>query len=133
MSIRIILSIGFIISIMCSAAYAETQVEMTATACNEMDKADAQLNQVYKKVLAKYQNDQMFINKFITAQKKWIAFRDAYADSMYIPENKESYGSVFPMCHCAFLQNITNDRVKQLQVWLNGIEEGDVCTGSVSQ
>ncbi|WP_298627197.1 lysozyme inhibitor LprI family protein [uncultured Legionella sp.] len=133
MSIRSVLSLVFLMTIICNAVKAETQLQMNTAACNEMKNADTRLNQVYKKVLEKYADDKMFINKFVIAQQKWIAFRDAYVDSMYIPENKDSYGSVFSMCQCTFLENIINDRIKQLQVWLNGIEEGDVCSGSVSQ
>jgi uncharacterized protein YecT (DUF1311 family) len=133
MSIRIVPLILFVTTIICGAAQADTQLQMNTAACNEMTNADANLNQVYKKVLAKYKDDELFTNKFIAAQKKWMEFRDAYVDSMYIPENRDSYGSVFSMCQCNFLEKIINDRVKQLQVWLNGIEEGDVCTGSVSQ
>lgn len=114
-------------------AQAEDQLQLNTAACNEMKDADATLNQVYKKVLAKYQDDEVFINKFVAAQKKWIEFRDAYVDSMYIPEKQDSYGTVFSMCRCYFLEKIINDRVKQLQVWLEGISEGDVCTGSVNQ
>lgn len=133
MRIKIASSVLFITTIICGAAQADTQLQMNTAACNEMNNADATLNQVYKNVLAKYKDDELFTNKFIAAQKKWMEFRDAYVDSMYIPENRDSYGSVFSMCQCNFLENIINDRVKQLQVWLNGIEEGDVCTGSVSQ
>ncbi len=50
-------------------AQAEDQLQLNTAACNEMKDADATLNQVYKKVLAKYQDDEIFINKFVAAQK----------------------------------------------------------------
>ena len=41
------------------------------------------------------------------------------------------YGSVYPMCVSYFLKELTEERTEKLKVWLIGIEEGDVCTGSV--
>ncbi|CEG57064.1 lysozyme inhibitor LprI family protein [Legionella fallonii] len=114
-----------------SPASAETQYELNKAACDQLQKSDNSLNKVYQQVIARYKDDQTFISQFTTAQKKWIAFRDAYVASMYIPQYKESYGSVLPMCQCYMLEHITLDRIKQLQVWLDGVAEGDVCVGSV--
>jgi hypothetical protein len=47
------------------------------------------------------------------------------------PDNASSYGSVFPMCWFSYLRELTEERIKKLKVWVTGIEEGDVCTGSV--
>jgi hypothetical protein len=35
------------------------------------------------------------------------------------------------MCVARFLEQLTNERIKYLKVWLDGIAEGDYCTGSV--
>jgi uncharacterized protein YecT (DUF1311 family) len=110
---------------------AETQYELNKAACDQLQQADNSLNKVYKQILSNYKDDTVFINQFVTAQKKWIEFRDAYVASVYIPQNRDSYGSVFPMCQCYFLEHITSDRIKQLRVWLDGVTEGDVCIGSV--
>lgn len=113
------------------AVSAETQFELNKEACDKLQKADDTLNKVYQQILAKYQSDKIFTSQFVNAQKKWINFRDAFVASKYIPQYQDNYGSVFPMCQCLFLEDVTNDRIKQLRVWLNGIEEGDVCIGSV--
>lgn len=110
---------------------AETQLELNQEACNQLQKADDSLNKVYNQILANYKNDAVFIHQFVTAQKKWIEFRDAYVASMYVPQYKDTYGSVFPMCQCYFIEKVTTDRTRQLQIWLDGVGEGDVCTGSV--
>lgn len=110
---------------------AESQYDLNKTACEQLKKADDALNNVYQQVIARYKEDRVFINQFTTAQKKWIAFRDAYVASMYIPQYTESYGSVLPMCQCYMLERVTLDRIKQLKVWLDGVTEGDVCMGSV--
>jgi hypothetical protein len=47
-------------------------------------------------------------------------------------ENKQTvYGSVYPMCVSFFLKELTEERIEKLNVWINGIEEGNVCSGSV--
>ena len=47
-------------------------------------------------------------------------------------ENKQlEYGSVYPMCYSLFLKEMTEERTKKLRVWLTGIKEGDICSGSV--
>ena len=123
---------GFILCAFSFNAFAQTQMELNQTACSELKQTDQQLNRVYQQVLAAHQDDKLFINHFKDAQRKWVAFRDAYTDSMYIPEYYKNYGSVMPMCQCYFLENITKDRIKQLKVWVDGIEEGDACVGSTS-
>jgi uncharacterized protein YecT (DUF1311 family) len=109
---------------------AETQYELNKAACAQFKKADDSLNNAYKQILLKYKDDKAFINQFVSAQKKWIAFKDAYVASMYVPQYQDTYGSVFPMCQCYLMEQITKDRVKQLHIWLDGVTEGDVCIGS---
>jgi len=47
-------------------------------------------------------------------------------------KNKQvEYGSIYPMCVSIYLKELTEDRTDKLRVWLNGIEEGDMCSGSV--
>jgi hypothetical protein len=34
------------------------------------------------------------------------------------------------MCRCSVLERTTTERTKELQhLWIDGLEEGDVCTG----
>lgn len=112
-------------------ATAETQASLNQAACDALKKADTTLNKVYQQILVKYDDDDKFISNLVDAQKKWIAFRDAYVASMYLPGEEDSYGSILPMCQCYFIEGITQDRIKQLRVWLDGIDEGDVCIGTV--
>ena len=47
-------------------------------------------------------------------------------------ENKQAeYGSVYSMCASEFLKELTEERIEKLQVWLKGIEEEEICSGSV--
>ncbi|MGB7330433.1 MAG: lysozyme inhibitor LprI family protein, partial [Terriglobales bacterium] len=84
------------------------------------------------KILKEYADDQQFIAKLKTAQKAWLAFRDAELEALYPKDNKQAeYGTVYPMCHCSELQFLTEERTKQLNRWLDGTREGDVCAGSI--
>jgi hypothetical protein len=35
------------------------------------------------------------------------------------------------MCYSAYKEELTRQRIKTLQQWLEGVEEGDVCAGSL--
>ena len=99
---------------------------------NEYEKADAHLNEVYQKILDKYQEDKVFISKLREAQRIWILFRDAELEMKFPAENKEAeYGSVYSECASGYLIELTAMRSLKLQTWLDGIEEGEVCSGSV--
>jgi len=47
------------------------------------------------------------------------------------PDRDPKTGSVYPMCRCSVLEQITIDRAKELRrLWIDGVDEGDVCAGS---
>lgn len=114
------------------STFAITQQELNKESCNKFKKIDSELSVNYKKILVLYQSDQKFIDKFKLAQKQWLAYRDAHLDSIYPDEDSHvAYGSINPMCRCMILEELTKDRIKQINVWLDGIEEGDACAGSI--
>lgn len=93
--------------------------------------ADQELNATYQQILKEYATDTAFISHLKIAQRLWIKFRDAELLMKYPPQPAGYYGSVQPMCEKTYLEQLTRDRIKTLKVWLDGIPEGDVCTGSV--
>lgn len=93
--------------------------------------ADAELNRVYQQVVKKYADEPAFINKFKQAQRAWLKFRDAHLESRYPAEDKRDYGSIYSLCSSNLLAELTQARTEQLKLWLEGIEEGDGCAGSV--
>lgn len=112
-----------------TALFSQSQGEMNETGFNKYKKVDRQLNSVYKKIVAEYSKDTLFIKNFVTAQKAWIKFRDAEMISRF--PNYDGYGSSFPMCWYSVLQELTEERTKNLKLWLTGMPEGDLCSGSV--
>lgn len=107
-------------------------MQLTEKACAAYKKADTEMNAVYRKILNENQQDRLFVQKMRAAQRAWVIFRDAHLESIFPAADKRAaYGSVQPMCHCMELEKITHERAKVLKQWDDGIEEGDVCAGSI--
>ena len=114
-----------------TGALSQSQSELNQAACESYKKADAQLNRIYNQILNDYAGDKNFVEKMRVAERAWIAFRDAHVNSIYPdPDTRRAYGSIHPMCYCALLEQLTNDRIKTLRMWTDGVPEGDGCTGS---
>jgi uncharacterized protein YecT (DUF1311 family) len=93
--------------------------------------AEKEINTVYQKILREYSSDKAFIKNLKAAQRLWIQFRDAEIKARFPNQTPGYYGSVYAVCVSNLKKELTNERIKTLSVWLNGIEEGDVCAGSV--
>ena len=107
-----------------SLLFAQTQTNMNEEACQDLRGSDRKLNQLYQQILAKYKGQEIFISRFKDAQRKWLVFRDAHLEAVYPTQNE---GTVNPMCQCIALREVTEDRIKEMKVWLNEGQEGDMC------
>ena len=87
-----------------------SQHELNRCAARARDKADAELNKVYRELIKDTGTTERA--KLRTAQLAWIKFRDTQCDYESIG-NKG--GSIYPMVFSFCLARVTNDRVKQLQ------------------
>jgi len=127
----LLLAIAFSFSI--SLCKAQTQYQLDSAEGAKYSNADSELNTIYKKILKDYADDTTFIKNLQLSERIWIKFRDAELKMKY-PERPEGYyGSVQPMCVAIYLTQLTEDRINTLKVWIDGIEEGDVCAGSVKR
>ena len=97
----------------------------------EFEKADKELNQVYGNILKEYKKDTVFIKSLKKSQKLWIQLRDAEMKVKFPDRERGYYGSVLPMCWSLYKTELTIRRANELKVWINGVEEGDVCAGTV--
>ncbi len=126
---RILIILFLTINLTC---FSQSQSEMNKNANTEYKKSDIELNMVYKKILTEYKSDSIFIDRLKKTQRIWISYRDSELEMKFPAGNKQfGYGSVYPMCVSYFLKELTEERTEKLKVWLIGIEEGDVCSGSV--
>ncbi|MBU3666115.1 MAG: DUF1311 domain-containing protein [Chthoniobacterales bacterium] len=118
---------------LCTAplAQGQTQLEMNGQAAEGLREADDELNTTYRKLLEEYAGDEAFIASLKEAQRCWVAFRDAQLQMKYPEREPGYYGSIQPMCEADYLAELTQERTAALKVWLEGVEEGDACAGSV--
>src|SRR5713226_9298495 len=95
---------------------AKTQTEMNACASSEAARNDAELNEVYRKLLSQATSQQEAVAKIKAAERAWIAYRDAYMDAMYPAKDKQAeYGSIYPMEADFLRAKLTRQQVAALK------------------
>src|SRR5207244_2441599 len=108
-----------------------SQLEMNESAQKEFLKADGELNRIYRQILNDYQTDIPFIKNLKASQQLWLKYREAEMKMMFPEHEPGYYGSVYPMCWAIYKTQLTNERIGKLNHWLDGEEEGNVCSGSI--
>lgn len=111
---------------------AVTQYELNQCFGLERETAQAQLARVLDDIKAQYQNDTPFLKALEVSQAHWERQLTLDLDMKY-PKSEDPtyYGSVSSMCMSDFETTLVTRRIAFLTTWLEGIEEGDVCSGSV--
>jgi len=95
---------------------AKTQMEMNVCASDEAARVDAELNDVYRKLLSKAASPPEAAAKIKAAEGAWIAYRDAYMDAMYPAKDKQTeYGSIYPMDADLLRAKLTQQQVTALK------------------
>lgn len=124
-----------ILVVFCSAisfmSFSQTQFEINEEAQRNFKKSDKELNRVYTQILSIYKNDKVVVANLKKAQRLWVQFRDAEMNAKFPEREVGYYGSIFPMCWDLYLRELTEERIKKLNVWLIGLQEGDACSGAV--
>ncbi|AGY58525.1 lysozyme inhibitor LprI family protein [Gloeobacter kilaueensis] len=127
-----LLLVSLLTCLVLPAAHGQSQLELNTQACGEYQKADGQLNSVYQQIRRQYSGQKQFLDKLTRAERAWIAYRDAHLDSRFPSNNPQlEYGSVYPMCRCQELTQLTRERIQFLKRWVEGVPEGEVCSGSI--
>ncbi len=102
---------------------AKTQTEMNTCASDEAARADAELNQSYRKLLEQAAHHPEFLTKLKAAENAWVAYRDAYMDAMYPSKDKQAeYGSVYPMDSDLLRAKLTERQVQALEELLEPLQ-----------
>ncbi|MCK9608588.1 MAG: DUF1311 domain-containing protein [Methylomonas sp.] len=110
---------------------ADTQQEINQCSGLDNQTADQALNSTYQAILKQHANDKPFIDSLKQAQRAWLKWRDAEMLAIYpIREQPGYYGSSFKACWHEQIASMTRERTRQLKKWLDGVEEGDMCSGS---
>jgi uncharacterized protein YecT (DUF1311 family) len=93
----------------CSNIKAQSQAEMNEEASKKFSKVDANLNQVYKKLMNILdKKDKVLLTE---AQRNWIKFRDSHC-KFEISESEG--GSIQPLIYSQCLIECTEIRIKEL-------------------
>lgn len=129
---RALITYAMVTLFVSTSSTGHTGIAPSQDGCKEYKQSDAELNRVYTQILNEYKQDTVFTDKLKAAQRAWIAFRDAHVESLYPARDKMAqYGSIYPMCRCLAMKEITAHRVTELRKWLDGVPEGETCAGSV--
>jgi uncharacterized protein YecT (DUF1311 family) len=103
-------------------APATRQSEAEARA--EYEKADKVLNETYARVMrGPGKTNQQFRKNLIKAEVTWIALRNIESEIRMLV-------AIEPQTRYEKMTELTNQRIKQLNKWLSGVEEGDPCSGT---
>lgn len=129
MTKRIFIHLTFLLALTLTRTFAQTQMELNRSATASYTKADQKLNALYNRILTDYKADTLFTESLKASQRIWVKFRDAELKMMY--PYTEDRGSATSMCESTYLEKLTNERIKTLQQWITGTQEGDVCSGSL--
>lgn len=101
---------------------AATQTDMNSCAEGALKNTDAELNNVYREIIARLKGNDETKQLLIASQRIWLQFRDA---ECAFATNAAKQGSIYPMLVQNCRRDMTQDRVKALKVYLN-CEEGDM-------
>jgi uncharacterized protein YecT (DUF1311 family) len=109
-----------------------SQMEMNQRAAGELESAEKAMDSVYQQIRKQNADDKVFLDRLEAAQRAWEGFRDAELEAIFPSHQKHAeYGSVYPMCYATWKRTLTIERTRQLRRWVVGVEEGDVCAGSL--
>jgi len=105
---------------------AMTQMDMNICANMDFQKADAELNAVYKKAMAKMRETDSYLSDDLKgatdtlrdAQRAWIPYRDKACEAYGFLARG---GSMEPMLVSNCRADLTNQRIKELQELVEGL------------
>jgi uncharacterized protein YecT (DUF1311 family) len=108
----------------------QTQSGMNQESTAEYQRADAEMNRVYRQALERLKPNLAASEDLKKAQRAWVAFRDAHLESIYPTRSLTESGSLTATCRATELQELTLARLAQLRTFAEGIAEGDGCAGT---
>lgn len=100
---------------------ASNQAAMTECADKSLIASDAELNTLYKQLQGRLKDDQATSKLLVSAQRAWVAFRDAECE---FSSSGVAQGSIYPMTVLQCRDGMTEKRIKDFQNYLK-CDEGD--------
>jgi uncharacterized protein YecT (DUF1311 family) len=104
-------------------ACAQSQFEMNEQAGKRLEKADAEMNKVYKQILKQHEKDQPFVTVLKEGQRAWLKFAELHLSMLFFVKEGEDprveYGSMYPMLFAEAKTELVTARTKQLRELLD--------------
>lgn len=103
----------------------QTEKKNGYAVCSDFDGVDAEILSVIDQVNSQNAGDKEFLVAFKSEHLYWIQYRDKRLRSMY-PKNWDTYyrktfgKDVFNPCKCQELLRLSENRLKDLKMYLNG-------------
>jgi uncharacterized protein YecT (DUF1311 family) len=101
---------------------ANTQTDMNQCHGEQAAKSDAELNRVYRALMARWKGDGKTVTLLRDSERAWVAYRKAECDLQALPTIG---GSMQPVVITMCFKAMTDDRVKLLKAKLT-CQEGDL-------
>ncbi|MGB3832858.1 MAG: lysozyme inhibitor LprI family protein [Mesorhizobium sp.] len=120
---RLPLALTAALSLAVSAVFADSDPNA------DFQKADRALNQTFRQIEKRLADDASGKARLVTAQKAWIAFRDAECT---FQSSGEDGGTAAPMVATSCRATLTEERTKQLKAYLH-CQEGDLACPVLAQ
>jgi uncharacterized protein YecT (DUF1311 family) len=93
----------------------KSQAELNDCYGNVYKKADAELNGLYRQITSRLKDDKPTTKLLVTAQRAWVAFRDAECD---FSASGVSGGSAYRMILAICLNGLTSKRIDDFKNYL---------------
>jgi uncharacterized protein YecT (DUF1311 family) len=102
-----------------------SQAGMDYCAGKEAERADAELNDVYQKLMSKAAHVPGATEKVRAFEGAWMKYRDTYLEAMYPAEDKQlAYGTVYPMDVALVRAGLTRGQTKKLEKLIKQYDDG---------
>jgi len=103
---------------------ANSQAAMTACAGQDFQQADDNMNAAYRDLVARVARKRGNLDLFEASQRAWLEFRNA--ECKFMTSGLDA-GSVLPMAVAQCKANVTRQRLKDLEYYLNCFEGDILC------
>jgi len=108
-----------------------SQAEINMSAEESITQTRKKLDSVFNAILVEYKDNLSFIKNLNHSQNLWTDYMEAQMLVRFPEDDSIRDGSIFNLCWYSYREELLNERINSLQVWLTGIDEHDVCSGSV--
>jgi uncharacterized protein YecT (DUF1311 family) len=103
-------------------SFGQSQAEMNMDSGKRLEKADAELNKVYKRVLAQNEGDKEFSAVIKESQRAWLKYVELQMKVLFFVKEgenpREVYGSVYPTEFAEAKSTLIAARTKELKEML---------------